>query len=210
MIHTVLGLAETMGNLVRRRHPGLDIFHIVDESLLQDLIAGGPSAGITSRVAAQATLAERGGASLILFTCSSTSPAVDTARQLVSVPIVKIDDAMAKKAVRVGPRIGLLCTASSTVQASRSLLEQHAAAIGREVVVTPVLEQEAYRARVNGDLASHDAILEKSAAALSRSSDVIVLAQASMAHLADGLAKSLPIPVLASPSLCVESLSDWL
>ena len=27
-----------------------------------------------------------------LFTCSSTSPAIDTARQTVSVPIVKIDD----------------------------------------------------------------------------------------------------------------------
>jgi hypothetical protein len=34
----------------------------------------------------------------------------------------------------------------------------------------------------------------------------MVLAQASMAHLAEGLQTALPVPVLSSPPLCIEAL----
>ena len=40
--------------------------------------------------------------------------------------------------------------------------------------------------------------------------DVIVLAQASMAHLAEALSQDLGIPVLESPSTCVEALATSL
>ena len=105
-LHTVPFLVERFKGLISERYPGLDSFHMLDESLLQDLIRHGPSAAITRRVAAHAILAQEAGADLILFTCSSTSPAVDTARRMVDVPIVKIDDAMAGQAVSLGQRIG--------------------------------------------------------------------------------------------------------
>ena len=41
-----------------------------------------------------------------------------------------------------------------------------------------------------------------------RSFDVLVLAQASLAHLRDDLAAILPIPVLASPPLPMQALIE--
>ena len=76
-----------------------------------------------------ATLAADAGADLIVFTCSSTSPAIDVARKLVPAPIVKIDDAMYADAARSDGRVGLLCTTRSTLEPSRSLLAEHARVI---------------------------------------------------------------------------------
>lgn len=211
MIHTVLGLAGLMDGLIKQRHPGVEVFHFVDEKLLADLLAnGGLDASITQRMTRYGEMAQQAGADLVLSTCSSTSPAVDSARKSVTVPFLKIDDAMAERAVSEGTKIGLLCTASSTVSASQGLLESHAAAKGRSVKISPVLEEEAYRAKFAGDQARHDTIVSAAADRLARDNDLIVLAQASMAHLADEIGRKVGKPVLASPRLCVESLSAWL
>jgi Asp/Glu/hydantoin racemase len=136
---------------------------------------------------------------LIVVTCSSTSPAVDIARRIVPVPILKIDDPMMAEAARSGTRIGLLCTASSTVEPSSALLRAHAAEQGRDVAIRTVLCAEAYQALLAGDRARHDAILHDAAKGIAGDVDVLVLAQASLAHLRDPLAAALPCPVLASP-----------
>ena len=101
--------------------------------MLQDLLRDGTSPAITRRIVTLATLAADAGADLIVFTCSSTSPAIDAARKLVPVPIVKIDDVMYADAARSDGRVGLLCTTRSTLEPSRSLLAEHVAASGRRV-----------------------------------------------------------------------------
>ncbi|MDX9860379.1 MAG: aspartate/glutamate racemase family protein, partial [Rhodospirillales bacterium] len=188
-----------------------DSFHVVDESLIQDARRhGGLVPGIVRRIATQVGLAQEAGAEVILFTCSSTSPAVDAVRPLADVPIVKIDDAMAVRAIETGSRIGLLCTSKTTVGPSERLIQDHAATRGRAVTLTTVVENDAYFALRNGDKAGHDAAVAAAAGRLAGSVDVIVLAQASMAHLAAQLGADLPIPVLDSPSLCVEGLAPYL
>jgi Asp/Glu/hydantoin racemase len=210
MIHTVLGLAGMMDGLARARYPGIEVFHFVDEKLLQDLLANGLNESITQRMVRYGEMAEQAGADLILSTCSSTSPAVDVARKHVDVPFLKIDDAMARKAVSSGERIGLYCTASSTVDPSRALLEDHARQLGRKVRIETKLEPDAYKARMAGDQKRHDELVLAGATAFGRSVDVLVLAQASMAHLADAVHAKLGKPVFASPKLCIDGLADWL
>jgi Asp/Glu/hydantoin racemase len=211
ILHTAPFLVDVFKRLLAQRYPGLESFHVVDESLIQDARRfGGLVPGIVRRVAAQVALAQEAGAEVILFTCSSTSPAVDAVRALADVPIVKIDDAMAAKAVNLGPRVGLLCTSKTTAGPSEGLIRQHAAAAGREVEITTVIEDDAYFALRNSDTAGHDAAVEAAAARLAGSVDVIVLAQASMAHLAAGLSGTLDMAVLESPSLCVEALATHL
>ena len=91
-IHTVAMLVERFRPRFQSALPDTDCFHMLDESVLQDLIRHGPSPGITRRIVTLAQMAADAGAELIVFTCSSTSPAIDTARQTVGVPILKIDD----------------------------------------------------------------------------------------------------------------------
>lgn len=211
VLHTVGFLMDRFKALLAERYPGLDSFHMVDESLLQEALAqGGLTSGIVRRVVQQACLARDAGAQAVLFTCSSTSPAVDVARQVVDVPIIKIDDAMAQRAVELGARIGLMCTARSTLEPSRDIITSHAARQGKEVTVTPVLEAAAFDALRAGKQGEHDDLLRAAVKRLATECDVVVLAQASMAHLVEDLNASLQVPVLASPALCVDSLAGYI
>jgi Asp/Glu/hydantoin racemase len=206
-VHTVGFLVEDFRARMRADVPAADCFHILNESLLQDLLRGAPQPLVYRRVVDQIVLAAQAQPDLIVVTCSSTSPAVDIARRIVQQPILKIDDPMASEAARSGPRIGLLCTASSTVEPSSALLHAHAAEQGREITIKTVLRPEAYQALIAGDRARHDAILYEAAAELSSEVDVLVLAQASLAHLRDTLAAELKCPVLASPPLLMREIA---
>jgi Asp/Glu/hydantoin racemase len=210
ILHTAAFLVDVFKPLVAQAYPGLDTYHVVDESLLQDLIRHGTSEGLNRRVATHAILARDAGASVILFTCSSTSPAVEIARRLVDIPILKIDDPMAERAVGLGRRIGLVCTTASTKAPSEALLLDHAAAKGRSIEVIPVLRSDAYEARLAGDQTAHDRIVVEAALDLAAQCDVIVLAQASLAHLGPVLQTRTGVPILTSPALCVEALAPWL
>lgn len=206
-IHTVGFLVDDFRSRARTELPGADCFHILNESLLQDLLRGTPQPLAYRRVVEQIVLAAQAHPDLIVVTCSSTSPAVDIARRIVQQPILKIDDPMMAQAVRNGPRIGLLCTASSTVEPSSALLRAHAAEQGREISLHPVLRPEAYQALMAGDRALHDALLQEAAKELAREVDVLVLAQASLAHLRDPLSATLTCSVLASPPLLMEEIA---
>jgi Asp/Glu/hydantoin racemase len=203
-IHTVAMLVDRFRPRVQAELPEADCFHMLDESVLQDLLRGGPSPAITRRVTGLATLAADAGAELIVFTCSSTSPAIDTARQLVSVPILKIDDPMYATAAREPGRVGLICTTSSTVGPSQALLAAHAHDAGRPTEAESVLCEAAFDALVKGHRDIHDRLVAEAATALAPRVDRIVLAQASLAHLADPLADRLQRPILASPELLVQ------
>lgn len=205
-IHTVAMLVDRFRPRFQAELPDADCFHMLDESVLQDLLRGGPSPAITRRVTGLATLAADAGAELIVFTCSSTSPAIDTARQLVSVPILKIDDPMYAKAAREPGRVGLICTTSSTVIPSRTLLAEHARAAGVAVEAEGVLCDAAFEALVKGQRDFHDRLVTEAATELAPRVDRIVLAQASLAHLAEPLAARLQRPVFASPELLVQDV----
>lgn len=206
-VHTVGFLVEEFRTRMRTEIPTADCFHILNESLLQDLLRGAQQALVYRRVVEQIVLAAQAQPDLIVVTCSSTGPAVDIARRIVTQPIVKIDDPMAAQAARSGPRIGLLCTATSTVEPSSALLRAHAAEQGRDITIRTVLRAEAYQALMAGDRARHDALLFEAAREMAREVDVLVLAQASLAHLRDPLAAELACPVLASPPLLMQEIA---
>jgi Asp/Glu/hydantoin racemase len=209
-VHTVTFLAERFHRLMQAQHPGADWFHIVNESLLKDLFRGEEVAAVYRRVVAQVMLAVDGKADLVVMTCSSTSPAVDVARRLTSVPILKIDDPMADQAVRLGTRIALICTNSSTPGPSEALLRAHAAAQGKAVEIEPVVRADAYQALASGDRARHDAVVTEAAQGVAGRADVLVLAQASIAHLQEELGQKLGKPVLASPPLLMQEIGRRL
>ena len=76
--------------------------------------------------------------------------------------------------------------------------------------MSAVLESAAFEAIRSGDREGHDRIVSEAVARLARENDVVVLAQASMAHLAPALNESQPVPVLASPGLCADALPEYL
>lgn len=207
--HTVAGLADTFDELATEHEVDAEWYHAVDESVLEDMLAAGElTPSVTRRICAQLSLAEHAGADVILDTCSSTSPAVDVARELVETPIVKIDDPMTERAVELGDRIGVLATAASTLGPSTDLLERKADEAGRAVDVEPVLVDDAFEARLNDDVDRHDRLVTERAIDLADETDVLVLAQASMSHLEAPLSDRVPVPVLSSPELAMERVAE--
>lgn len=207
LLHTVVFLADMFRKLFQENLPDTDSFHMVDESIIQDLLKiGHLTPKIVRRIASHVMAANDTGADLILFTCSSTSPAVDDVKALVDVPVLKVDEPMAQKAVSLGEKIGVVTTAKTTVQPSIQLIEASAATSGKDVKVHAELVAEAFQARLSGNITKHDRLVKETITKLARDNDVIVLAQASMAHLAEEMVTQLEVPILAGPGICFEAL----
>jgi Asp/Glu/hydantoin racemase len=210
-LHTVPSLVGLFTDLSKELLPGdVEIIHIADELLLKVVLAqGGLSPFIHRRVAEHAAAAEQAGAIALQCTCSSISPCVDSARPLVNIPVLKIDQPMVDRAIQIGSRVGVAATAPTTLGPTSDLVRSRAAAQGLAVQVDPVLCEGAYTALFAGDMAAHDAIVLKYLADLKRRNDVVILAQASMARLTSSLPDDrAEAPVLASPRLAVECLRE--
>ncbi|MBN2858967.1 MAG: aspartate/glutamate racemase family protein [Sphaerochaetaceae bacterium] len=149
------------------------------------------------------------GAEIIITTCSTLTPAVQSLRPFFSTPIVAIDDAMCMEAVKKGARITVLATARSTIEPTVSHIMQMAQEEGVPVTITSSDDEIAYEAMKRGDLETHDQrVLERVRNV--ENADVIVLAQASMAHLASRGEALSGVPVLASIPLCLASVAAML
>ncbi len=206
-IHTVPSLVSLFGDLSKELLPaGVEVFHIADELLLKVVLAqGGLSPFIFRRVAEHVTAAEEGGASVVQLTCSSISPCADAARPLVSIPVLKIDEPMVDRALSLGERIGIAATAPTTLKPTTELVYMRAALQGKPVKVESVLCEGAYKALFSGDTETHDRIVRQYLQDLMAKTDVVILAQASMARVANTIpAEEQAVPILSSPRLAME------
>jgi len=212
LIHTSATLVPVFAELCADRLRGVATFNIADDSLIKDVIAAGRlTPSVARRVASHVVAAADAGADQILVTCSSIGPAVERAAGLVATPVLRVDQPMADEAVRVGARIGVAATLSTTLEPTTDLLRRRAAAAGVDVTLTPRLCEGAFDALMAGDAAKHDdavaAVLER----LTAECDVVVLAQASMARVAERLGDAgSAARVLASPGLAISHLATLL
>jgi len=192
--------------------PGVEIVHMVDESLLKDIIRDNDLTKPTARrVVGHILSAGQAGTDLILVTCSSIGPAAELGRELVDVPVMRVDEPMAASAVKKGSHIGVVATLASTLNPTVDLIRSKAKAEAKDVQVTASLCEGAFQAVISGDPATHDRIVASGIQDLIDRVDVIVLAQASMARVVKALpAASITIPVLASPRLAIEHLAHVL
>jgi len=212
-IHTSPSMVPVFKPLANELLPaGTQTFNMVDESLLCDIVRDGRCPPQTARRLANHVLsAADAGATHVLVTCSSMGAAVEAARSLCPATVLRVDEPMAERAVATGNRVGVIATLPSTLAPTVALVQAKAAATGREIVVTPRLVEGAFAAVMSGDGATHDQLVGDAVRQLGREVDVILLAQASMARVADALPPNdRPVPILASPRLAVERLAQLL
>jgi Asp/Glu/hydantoin racemase len=212
LFHTSPTLTPLFGELCARYMPEAAIFHMVDESLIADTIREGRLRRVTiRRLLAQIESAAAAGADAVLVTCSSIGPGVSIAQQLFDIPVIRVDEAMAEAAVRMGRRIGVMATLRTTLEPTIALLHEKAAEGGIEVEIVDSLAHGAFDAVLAGDTATHDRVLSQALHREMQGVDVIVLAQASMARVVKAMPEgSLGSPVLSSPELAVERARDIL
>lgn len=210
LIHTSATLVPVFQQLCNQYLPNIKVFNIVDDSLIKNTIACGELTPATARrVVNYVGSAEAAGADYILVTCSSIGPAVEASAELTAVPVLRVDQPMADKAVQTGQRIGVVATLSTTLEPTTDLVRRRAAAAGKTITIESVLCEGAFDALMSGDAATHDARVGDALKELSSKVDVIVLAQASMARVADAMQEAdKKVPILASPGIAIQHIAE--
>ncbi|CDZ25041.1 hypothetical protein CCDG5_1949 [[Clostridium] cellulosi] len=212
IIHASIITTQAVKPYIEKIIPEVKIMHVVDDTIQRDNIAAG--VGVIPKVnyykfAQYAHNLEEAKVDLIMLACSTFNYAAELARPMINTPIVQIDRPMMEQAVQMGKRIGLLATLATTVPSSERLLKIAAAEAGKEIEINTVLCSEAFEEYEKGNIEKHNEILFDSIDKLSKSVDVIVMAQLSMSALAPYLTNTR-VPVLNSGTTGFERVRQLL
>ena len=207
ILHTHPATVEPLTAVAAEVLPGVELIHVVDATIYADLQrTGGLLDSMATRLVSAAQQGAQAGADAILSACSSIGEFVPQAQAAVAVPVVRIDATMAAAAVRRGSVIGIAATLASTLAPTTRLLQAAADEAGRAVTLQPVLITGAFERLTAGDRAGHDALLVVALSELAQRSDVVVLAQVSMARVLPALSEADRAKCLTSPRLGLEAV----
>ncbi|PRD49261.1 aspartate/glutamate racemase family protein [Sphingobacterium haloxyli] len=209
LVHTSATLVPVFQQLFDEKAVHAEIFNIVDDSLIKDVIAKGRLEDKTAeRVMNYVASAEDAGAELIMVTCSSIGRAVEQAALKAGVPVIRVDQPMADRAVAEGKRIGVVATLPTTLEPTSDLVLRRAEKAGKDVELVSRLCEGAFEALMSGDAPKHDRMVMQALRELSDQVDVILLAQASMARVVDQMpAHERKVPIFSSPGIAVDHLA---
>jgi len=179
--------------------PGVKVTFITDSEMLADVReAGSPTPAVIERAILYTMAAVKAGADVILFSCSTMGDVAELCQRFSSVPVVRIDEPMAREAVKLGSHVALISTLMTTQTPSRRLIERLGAEMGKSMAIESCVKQDAWEALVKGDTEKHNQILMESIRELDKKGfDAIVMAQVSMRALLPDL-KDVKTPLLCS------------
>ncbi|MBS4205197.1 aspartate/glutamate racemase family protein [Lederbergia citrea] len=207
IIHTTPVTVGSLKQLANEYLPGFDVINFVDDSILPQLAKNeGKIEEVQERLIQYAKYAEQVGAHTILNACSSVGEVVEKAREQLNIPIIRIDEPMAETAVDQGGKIGVVATLATTLNPTIKLLKATAEKYGKQVDIQAELAGEAYECLISGDRDGHDDVLVEVLLKLADETDVVVLAQASMARVIEKLPKQIQAKFLTSPRLGMEQV----
>ena len=211
IIHTSLVSIDKLKELFAKILPEVKVYNIIDDSLLTEVMENNHvTPGIVARMKNHFKNAELLGVDAILSQCSSMGEAVDAVQTGIHTPVLKIDQAMAEKAVSLGSRIAVVATVASTLKPSCNLIREAGKKNEKEVEVIEALVDGALDILLNqGDKEMHNALVLEKIKVLEGKCDVIVLAQGSMVVLLP-LLNEIKTPVLSSPELGIKKLREML
>lgn len=179
-----------------------------------EVLAKTREAGYVTKEAA-ALLAEmfiqsiKDGADAILNICSSVGETADAFQAFAGycgVPVVRIDVAMCREAVRIGKRIGVLATLPTTLEPTKNTIKRVAREMDKNVVLVDGLidgafglSQEEFKSR-----------MLRKAGEIKDEVDVLLFCQGSMAYCEELIHEAYQKPVLSSPRFGAAALKEAL
>lgn len=211
IVQTSAVSSKELKSLCEEIMPEVKVYQIIDDSLIPEVNANcGPTTGVRRRMLNYYLQAQSLGVDLILNQCSSVGEVADAIKPFMDIPVVKIDEAMARKAVASGKKIAMIATVASTVGPSSRLIEAMAKEAGKEIELDIHLVKDAMMILIEkGDVETHNKMVLGEVEEAAKTNDVIVLAQGSMTVLLP-LLKHIDKPVLSSPRLGVEYVKEVL
>lgn len=207
LIHTTSATLASLTDLVKELIEDAQVINILDDSILPDMKEGGHEEAVRSRWISYARIMEEMGAEAVVSACSTVGAFAEEADRILEIPVYRIDEAMIDTAIRLGRKISVLATLQSTLNPTVDLLRRKG---GEELEVNVCLVEGAYDFLMKGERKEHDRLIKTAVEEEACRSQVIVLAQASMANALGGADALGEVKVLTSPRLGIEKLKSDL
>ena len=211
-VHTSPAALEPLKHFYAEAAPEMEITNLLDDGILR--LFSAKSYDVAERRLMEMARAARDAydSELIMITCSSVTKAIlDQLRRTCDVPILKIDEPMARQAVQAGTKIGVAATFPPTIEPTCKLLADTAAQSGKAIDIVTHVIPDAYQALLAGDFATHDAqLLGAIDHLVSQQVDAVVLAQVSMARIIKQLDGKFNVPVLSSLHTSLTAIRETL
>ncbi|MCW5977619.1 MAG: hypothetical protein KIT09_06060 [Bryobacteraceae bacterium] len=200
LVHASRASVEPLNGYYPRRMPELEITNLLDDGVM-GLFSSGDMPLARRRLSEMIAVGrDVYHAEIAVLACSAVPRReMDEIRAASPIPVLKVDEPMARAAVHAGERIGVIVSFPPTQQTTHSLLRDACDDERRQIEIIDELVPEALHAMLAGDKATHDRLLTAAAQQLAeRGADAIVLAQVSMAHLVWRLEEQVRRPVFSS------------
>lgn len=210
VIHTTKATVDSLTELIKSKIEDAEVYNILDDSILRDMAEEKDTGMVRWRWLEYAKILEKLGMDIILSACSTVGGFAEEADHELRVPVLRIDEAMAEKAVARGEKIGVFATLNSTLNPTVSLIKRKAEKAGRTVSVRAVLVDGAYDALMSQNKELHDSKIAEALKGCQGEVDVIVLAQASMASAVSASLGLDQNQILTSPVLGIDRLKECL
>ena len=151
-LHTAELNVGVLGGLMSELAPDIEVRHLLHAGYLEEAIREGSiPADLTSRIRASMRQAAADGASVVVCSCSTIGAAGEFEDASAGALFLRIDRAMAERAVAAGSRIGVAACLDSTVGPTTALIRQAAAERGLAPEIRVILLADAWPKLKAGD-----------------------------------------------------------
>jgi Asp/Glu/hydantoin racemase len=211
LVHASRAAVDPVANYYAEQSPGIEFTNLLDDGVMRMLLAKDWDRALARLAALAQQARDEYGAEAAVLTCSAVPPeALEKLKRSAVIPLIKIDEPMARLAVGAGTRIGVLSTFPSTAETTRELLLAAAREAGVQIELVEMLAADALKALLAGDQSTHDHLFFEACESFRGRVDALVLAQVSMARLADEAERRLGVPVLNSLDSSLDAVKELL
>jgi hypothetical protein len=144
-LHTSPVHLATFDGLLHSADSGLRSVAVVDEALLSDAQAYGPdNPRVIGGIEAALDQLEQAGAAVIVCTCSMLGGVAESVGSGRTVPVLRVDRAMAAAAVQLGPQVAVVAAVEGTLAPTRALIETVASELRVPITITLTISEGAW------------------------------------------------------------------
>lgn len=209
MIHALAESVPPVRAAFGEEFPEAEVVNLLDEGLFMDF-AGRITPPLRRRMSQLICYGAEYGADAIGLACSVFAPVVETAKDLVDIPVVSSYSPVMEEALRHGRRIGIIAAVPATLRDSDYYLHRTAAEVGKKVETELRLAEELIPLLRRQGEAAFEARLEELVNAMAGGVDAVLLGQFSMATALSRLRAACPAPVLSGPHSSARKLKELL
>ena len=210
LIHATTIAIDPIKAVFASSWPQAEPINILEDSLSPDRAnVADVTDALTDRIVALTKYACLAGCDAVLFTCSAFGRAIEQAATMVSIPVLKPNEAMFEAAIRKGGRTAMLYTFPPARAGMEAEFREEAHRLKAAAEIESVLVEGAIEAVRAGDVETHNRLVVAAAARL-EGFDAITLAHFSTARALKPVQGVTDIPVLSSPDAAVAKLKHML